>query len=109
VINILFVSPLLSPLSPALSIPHNLIVVIACDVKGPRCQADRELYKRFMLEELQKQSNLSILSGSVEDLIIENNTVRGVVLCTVTSHSQSCFYLLLFFFWAFLTVFSRTL
>jgi tRNA uridine 5-carboxymethylaminomethyl modification enzyme len=48
--------------------------------KGPRCQADRELYKRFMLEELKKTPRLSIVPGSVEDLLIENNTVRGVVL-----------------------------
>jgi tRNA uridine 5-carboxymethylaminomethyl modification enzyme len=49
-------------------------------VHGPRCQADRELYKRFMLEELKKTPRLSIVPGSVEDLLIENNTVRGVVL-----------------------------
>lgn len=33
-----------------------------------------------MLEILQKQENLEILEGIVEDLIVENNTVKGIVL-----------------------------
>lgn len=39
-------------------------------VWGPRAQIDRSLYKRYMLEELQSYSNLSILPGSVADIIV---------------------------------------
>lgn len=49
-------------------------------VRGPRAQADRELYKKYMLEYLNQQENLDILEGSVEKLIIENNVIKGVGL-----------------------------
>ena len=49
-------------------------------VRGPRAQADRSLYKHYMLQELQNQSNLELVESAVEGLIIENNTVHGVVL-----------------------------
>lgn len=49
-------------------------------VQGPRCQADRKLYKIAMQSELTAQDNLSIVSGEVTDLLIENDQVRGVVL-----------------------------
>lgn len=53
--------------------------------KGPavqalRAQADKITYPQEMLKTLEKQSNLTILESMVEDLIIENNKVLGVVL-----------------------------
>ena len=49
-------------------------------VRGPRAQADRELYKKYMLEYLSAQENLDILEGAVEGLIFDNNTIKGVIL-----------------------------
>ena len=53
--------------------------------KGPavqalRAQADKITYPKEMLKTLQKEQNLEILENIVEDLIIENNKVKGVVL-----------------------------
>lgn len=49
-------------------------------VRGPRAQADRELYKKYMQEELNKQANLTLIEGAVEKLIIENGILKGVAL-----------------------------
>ena len=49
-------------------------------VRGPRAQADRELYKKYMLEALREQENLDIIEAAVEGLIIKNNQVEGVIL-----------------------------
>ena len=49
-------------------------------VRGPRAQADRQLYKKYMLEELQKQENLSILEAAVEGLLFDRDNVTGVKL-----------------------------
>ena len=49
-------------------------------VRGPRAQADRELYKKHMLEALQAQENLEIFEGSVEGLIFEGDKASGVIL-----------------------------
>lgn len=49
-------------------------------VRGPRAQADRALYKKYMLEELQHQPNLEIVEGAVEGLLFEEDRVCGVVL-----------------------------
>lgn len=43
-------------------------------VRGPRAQADRKLYKRFMLEELEKQNGLEIIEGAAEGLCIDDTT-----------------------------------
>ncbi len=53
-------------------------------VRGPRAQADRKLYKRFMLEELRKINSLSILEAAVEGLLITDNRINGVVLADGT-------------------------
>ena len=49
-------------------------------VRGPRAQADRELYKKYMLEALREQNNLSLIEAAVEGLIVKDNQVEGVVL-----------------------------
>lgn len=49
-------------------------------VRGPRAQADRELYKKYMLEELQNTKNLEISEGAVEGLLINQNNVCGIIL-----------------------------
>ena len=49
-------------------------------VRGPRAQADRKLYKKYMLEALQNQENLDIIEGAVEGLIFENNKITGISL-----------------------------
>lgn len=50
-------------------------------VRGPRAQADRDLYKKHMLEALQAQQNLDLIEGAAEGLLIgQENNVQGVVL-----------------------------
>ena len=49
-------------------------------VKSLRCQADKVTYPQEMLRHLESQENLTILEGTVEDLIVENETVKGVIL-----------------------------
>lgn len=49
-------------------------------VRGPRAQADRKLYKKYMLEALQEQENLDIIEASVEGLVLDGNKVKGVTL-----------------------------
>ena len=49
-------------------------------VRGPRAQADRSLYKKYMLEYLNKQENLDIIEASIEGLIVEEeNVIKGVI------------------------------
>ena len=48
-------------------------------VRGPRAQADRKLYKKFMQQEILNYPNLDCLYDPVEDLLLENkNQVIGV-------------------------------
>ena len=49
-------------------------------VRGPRAQADRDLYKKYMLEALQKQKNLSLIEAAVEGLSVSNGCITGVKL-----------------------------
>ena len=48
-------------------------------VRATRAQADRALYKAAIRQMLEHQQNLSIFQQSVEDLLIEDDEVRGVV------------------------------
>jgi len=53
--------------------------------KGPavqalRAQADKVTYPKEMLNTLNNQENLTILEGMVEDLIVNDDTVEGIVL-----------------------------
>ncbi len=49
-------------------------------VRGPRAQTDRILYKKAINDIVNKQKNLEIIEGSVEDLILSKNKVTGVIL-----------------------------
>lgn len=53
-------------------------------VRGPRAQADRELYKKYMLQALHETPNLDIKEGAVEGLLIKDNNVCGVKLTDET-------------------------
>jgi tRNA uridine 5-carboxymethylaminomethyl modification enzyme len=48
-------------------------------VRATRAQADRILYKAAIRETLENQENLWIFQQGVDDLIVENDQVRGVV------------------------------
>ncbi|HEX4294358.1 MAG TPA: tRNA uridine-5-carboxymethylaminomethyl(34) synthesis enzyme MnmG [Rhizomicrobium sp.] len=48
-------------------------------VRGPRAQADRKLYRRAMQAALQTQADLEIRAAAVEDLVIADGRVTGVV------------------------------
>ena len=49
-------------------------------VRGPRCQADRSLYKKAVNKEIIKHKNIKVLSGIVESIKIERGFCRGVIL-----------------------------
>jgi tRNA uridine 5-carboxymethylaminomethyl modification enzyme len=48
-------------------------------VRATRAQADRLLYKHYVREALENQPNLLLFQQAVDDLLIENNRVTGVV------------------------------
>jgi tRNA uridine 5-carboxymethylaminomethyl modification enzyme len=48
-------------------------------VRGPRAQADRKLYRAAMQAALAAQDNLAIRAAAVEDLLIADKRVAGVV------------------------------
>lgn len=48
-------------------------------VRATRAQADRALYRHKIQEILQHQPNLRIFQQAVDDLVVENETVVGVV------------------------------
>ncbi|SEK26069.1 tRNA uridine 5-carboxymethylaminomethyl modification enzyme [Atopomonas hussainii] len=48
-------------------------------VRATRAQADRVLYKAAIRETLENQQNLWIFQQAADDLIVENEQVRGVV------------------------------
>lgn len=48
-------------------------------VRATRAQADRVLYKAAIRSQLEQQENLSLFQQSVDDLIMEGDTVTGVV------------------------------
>ncbi|MDJ1646496.1 tRNA uridine-5-carboxymethylaminomethyl(34) synthesis enzyme MnmG [Mycoplasma phocimorsus] len=55
------------------------------DSKGPavralRAQIDKDKYMQVIQKYAKKQDNLEVIEGLVEDLIIKNNKVQGVIL-----------------------------
>jgi tRNA uridine 5-carboxymethylaminomethyl modification enzyme len=51
-------------------------------VRATRAQADRILYKAYIRKTLENQANLSLFQQAVDDLIIENNQIVGVITQT---------------------------
>ncbi len=49
-------------------------------VRSLRAQGDKITYPKEMLKLLQNQENLDLMESIVEDLIVENNEIRGVIL-----------------------------
>lgn len=48
-------------------------------VRGPRCQADRALYRQTMQDEMSSTAGLTIIEGAVGDLTMDGQRVTGVV------------------------------
>jgi tRNA uridine 5-carboxymethylaminomethyl modification enzyme len=48
-------------------------------VRGPRTQADRRLYRESMQRRILDIPNLDVIEGEVDDLVVENQIVSGVV------------------------------
>src|SRR5436189_4576541 len=48
-------------------------------VQGPRAQADRKLYRTAMQAAIRATPNLEMTEAAVEDLIVENGAVAGIV------------------------------
>lgn len=48
-------------------------------VRGPRAQADRRLYRDAMMAAIEAVGNLFVLEASVEDLLVEEDRVLGVL------------------------------
>ncbi|HEY5347814.1 MAG TPA: tRNA uridine-5-carboxymethylaminomethyl(34) synthesis enzyme MnmG, partial [Rhizomicrobium sp.] len=48
-------------------------------VRGPRAQADRKLYRAAMQGALAATPNLEIRAASVEDLIVRNGRIAGII------------------------------
>ena len=48
-------------------------------VRATRAQVDRKLYKAAIMDEFEKQENIKIFQQAVDDLIIEDDKVVGVV------------------------------
>ena len=51
-------------------------------VRSLRAQADKITYPKNMLQELKSLENLDIIEGMVEDIIVENNVIKGIILET---------------------------
>ena len=49
-------------------------------VHGPRSQADRILYKKSVQDILLSQKKIKVIEGFVDDLIIKNHEIKGVIL-----------------------------
>ena len=49
-------------------------------VRSLRAQVDKVVYPKEMLKYLKQQENLTLLEAMTEDLIVENNEVKGIVL-----------------------------
>ena len=49
-------------------------------VRGPRAQADRDLYRRAMQNEICAIENLELIEAAVEDVVVEDNITKGVIL-----------------------------
>src|SRR6201993_4954332 len=57
-------------------------------VRGPRAQADRKLYRQAMQQMLLETANLTLLAAAVEDLLVQDGQVTGVI--TADSKTIRC-------------------
>lgn len=48
-------------------------------VRAPRAQADKELYRKRMIEVIENTPGISIIQQIVDDIVVEDGRVRGVV------------------------------
>ena len=48
-------------------------------VHGPRTQADRKLYRQAMQAEIKDHANLTVVEAAVEDLLVTDGCVTGIV------------------------------
>ena len=48
-------------------------------VWAPRAQADKKAYQLFIKHTLENQKNLSIRQDTVEDIIVENDSIKGII------------------------------
>jgi tRNA uridine 5-carboxymethylaminomethyl modification enzyme len=48
-------------------------------VRATRAQADRSLYRQAIRKQLQQQVNLTLFQQSVDDLLVENGRINGVI------------------------------
>jgi len=48
-------------------------------VQGPRAQADRKLYREAMQQAVRETAGLTVLEGAVEDLLVDDGVVGGVI------------------------------
>ncbi|WP_309643000.1 tRNA uridine-5-carboxymethylaminomethyl(34) synthesis enzyme MnmG [Phenylobacterium sp.] len=55
-------------------------------VRGPRRQIDRKLYRQAMQAELAQTPNLEVLAEAVEDLIVTDGVVLGVIGASGTEY-----------------------
>ena len=51
-------------------------------VRATRAQADRVLYKKAINSLINQHENLEIFQDSVDDIVVENNTISGVITKT---------------------------
>ena len=63
--------------------------------KGPavhslRAQADKETYPKLMKETLQSLQNLTILESIVENIIVNNNKIEGIILDSGEKITSKC-------------------
>ena len=61
------------------------------NAKGPavrslRAQGDKITYPKEMLKSLEANKNLDIIEGMVEDLIVENKKIKGIILSDGTKY-----------------------
>jgi len=49
-------------------------------VRALRAQADKVTYQKEMIKTIENQKNLTILEAMAEDLIVENDKIKGIIL-----------------------------
>ena len=59
-------------------------------VRGPRCQSDKYRYALEVQRLLATRANLDITAGSVQEILVEEGRVTGVVLNGIASPLRAC-------------------